>query len=215
MLLNNSIQELMILLPALIAALTFHELSHGLMAYALGDSTSKNDGRLSLNPIRHIDPVGLLCILVVGFGWAKPVMVDPNNLKNPKVDMALISIVGPLSNFLMAFLGFILVLFLQYRFPQLPVYVINALWAFNSINILLGAFNLIPIPPLDGSKVIAGLLPNFIYERLPRAGHYGMIILLIAMFTGITMRILRPVTTSISMVFLTWALEILNFLLGY
>ena len=195
MIFNATWQEIAILLPALIIALSIHELCHGLAAYKFGDSTAKRDGRLSLNPIRHLDPVGLIFILVVGFGWAKPVMVNPFNLRNPRVDMAFIAVAGPVSNFVLAFLAMFL-LHLSYRLGIYQIHVFSAILVFSQINIMLGLFNMLPIPPLDGSKVIAGLLPESVYRSLPPVGNYGMIILLIFMITGMTGRILFPLISA-------------------
>ncbi|MCL2216739.1 MAG: site-2 protease family protein [Defluviitaleaceae bacterium] len=194
---NTSIREMMLLLPALIIAFTIHELCHGLAAYALGDSTAKKDGRLSLNPIRHIDPLGLLFIMLVGFGWAKPVIINPANLKNPKVDMALIAFSGPLSNFIMAFLSLLIAYPLFILAPGLPMYVVNVIFTFARINIVLGIFNMLPVPPLDGSKVIAGLLPDSVYRSLPPAGNYGMLLLLILMLTGVTSTVIFPIINTV------------------
>jgi len=183
------------------------------MAYILGDSTAKQDGRLSLNPIRHIDPVGLVCILLIGFGWAKPVMIDTRNLKNPKIDMALISIAGPISNFVMAFLGMIL-LYALFLFTNAPAVVTNVLGIFCMLNIMLGVFNLLPIPPLDGSKVLAGMLPDAIYNNLPpMGGRFGMLILLVFIFTGLTARVLIPLTGAINSMMATVVGRIFGMLL--
>ena len=188
-------------LPALILAFTIHEISHGLMAYILGDSTAKRDGRLSLNPIRHIDPIGLILILIVGFGWAKPVMVNTHNLNNPKIDMALISIAGPISNFIMAFVG-LMIVYPLFFVSGVPAFIIQILLAFASINVVLGVFNLIPIPPLDGSKVLAGLLPDRFYGMFLSFERFGMIILIIFIITGATTQIVVPITGAIySMLF--------------
>jgi len=213
MLRNASFEQIIILLPALFFAFTIHELCHGLAAYALGDSTAKRDGRLSLNPIRHIDPIGLVCILVVGFGWAKPVMVNPHNLRNPKIHMALIAAAGPASNFVLAFLS-LMVLVPAIRFFYVPPTITDAIATFSSINIMLGVFNLLPVPPLDGSKIIAGLLPNSIYYRLPPAGMFGMIILMVLMFTGVTSRILISLTGEVGSALLSavlWLFNIMGF----
>ena len=193
---NTSLEQILLLLPALIFAFTIHEISHGLMAYLLGDSTAKRDGRLSLNPIRHIDLLGLIFILFVGFGWAKPVMVNPNNLKNPKVDMALIAVVGPISNFIMAFLSLMLWYPLM-LFTNVPAYITEVLMLFCFLNIILGVFNLIPIPPLDGSKVIAGALPDFIYNNLPPIGRFGMLLLLVLILSGVPAQFLLPMAEQI------------------
>ncbi|MCL2840011.1 MAG: site-2 protease family protein [Defluviitaleaceae bacterium] len=213
MILTSSPLEIVILLPALIIAFTIHELCHGLAAYGLGDSTAKRDGRLSINPIRHIDPLGLIFILVAGFGWAKPVMVNPHNLKNPKVDMALIAIAGPLSNFIMAFVSLMIFVPLLYFWDGMPPTVIRATLTFAQLNIVLGVFNLIPIPPLDGSKVIAGILPERIYRALPPVGRYGMLVLLVLMLLGFTGRILSPIVEAVMTGFISIAYSIYSFLI--
>lgn len=197
MLFRASWQEIALLLPALILALTFHELSHGAMALALGDSTAKRDGRLSLNPIKHIDPIGLLCILVIGFGWAKPVMVNPYNLRHPKTGMAFIALAGPFSNFIMALLCLLTIVPVVYFFPFAPNFVFDAAMTFASLNIMLGVFNLLPIPPLDGSKVIAGILPDSLYNRLPNPGPISMIILMVLALSGLLGRILMPLIQGV------------------
>jgi len=210
---HSSPMEIMILLPALILALTVHELCHGLSAYALGDATAKRDGRLSLNPIKHIDPIGMLFILIVGFGWAKPVMVTPSNLKNPKVDMALIALSGPLSNFVLSFVALLITFPLITYIPNFPVTVANAMITFSRINVVLGIFNLIPIPPLDGSKVIAGILPESVYKALPPVGGFGMLILLVLMITGVTANILFPMVDAVFGAFISAVISIFDFIL--
>ena len=217
MLMGRDILTTLMILPVLIIALTIHELCHGYAAYLLGDMTAKRDGRLSLNPIRHIDPLGLLMIIVVGFGWAKPVMVNPYNLRNPKVDMALIAIAGPISNFVMAFFSILIAEFV-FRMTGMPRdgiwhTIVNAIILLGIINIMLGVFNLLPIPPLDGSKVIAGILPDHIYRRLPPVGIMGMIILMVLMFTGILGRILMTMVSPIIGTFSTIALWFVNLIL--
>jgi len=210
---EQMIERMILVLPVLIIALTIHELSHGLVAYKLGDSTAKQDGRLSLNPIRHIDPLGLIFMIVAQFGWAKPVRVNPHNLKNPKIDMALISIAGPLSNFIMAFIGMMILFPLRHFVPNTPGYVITILQTFNIINIMLGVFNLIPVPPLDGSKVVAGLLPDSIYNSLPPVGRFGMLILMVLIITGAIAQIILPITVAIAGMLNSFVVEIYRFLL--
>ncbi len=170
----------LITLVALLATLVIHELCHGLSAYALGDPTARRDGRLSLNPLRHIEPFGALLMLLVGFGWAKPVSVNPRFFEKPKRDMALTAMAGPMSNFLLAFIA----VGCMKLFPPAAIFSNNYLWYlyqfFSYMAILstgLGLFNLIPIPPLDGSKVLAAFLPDRIYWRYMSLERYGMLLL--------------------------------------
>jgi len=202
------IRETLLLLPALIAAFTVHELSHGVAAYLLGDKTAKNDGRLTLNPIRHIDPVGLICILLFSFGWAKPVMVDARNLRNPQRDMALIALAGPVSNFILGFITFMIVVPIVIGGFNIPGLLINVMTRFGAINVLLGVFNLLPVPPLDGSKVIGGILPEDLYHRYMDLGRFGMPILLIAMVFGLTSTVIRPIIDGIISAFIMAAFSV-------
>jgi Zn-dependent protease len=195
---NISWQFILMGLPAIVCALTVHELSHGLAAYWLGDTTAKRDGRLSLNPLRHIDPVGLLVLIIARIGWAKPVMVNPHNLKNPKQDMAIIAFAGPLSNFLFGLVVALLypLLYLSGIGGGVFVY-LNAFFE-NLIvyNIVLGVFNLFPIPPLDGSKVFSIFLRDSDYFMFINF-RYGFFILLALVLTGITWRIIEPLMMAI------------------
>jgi len=175
---------LVIRLSALILAFTIHELSHGLMAYMLGDRTAKDDGRLTLNPIRHIDLMGLLFIMFAGFGWAKPVMVDPRNFRYPKQDMALTAVAGPMSNFIMAFISMMIFFPLVQSGMSLGLFGVF-LQTFISFNLVLGIFNLLPIPPLDGSKLFGVVLPdNTYFNFISMGSRYGMIVLLILIVTN-------------------------------
>ncbi len=169
-------------LAGLILGFTVHEFSHALTAHMQGDDTARRMGRLTVNPVKHIDLLGFLLLLIVGFGWAKPVQVDPYNLRGGRLGMSLVAFAGPLSNFILAFvLGFV------FRFDLLPVVIqtrgisgveeILGFAAFLAIffNLILGIFNLIPLPPLDGSKVLGGLLPRALYEPYLRFERYGWI----------------------------------------
>ena len=173
---------------AVLLCLTVHETCHGLTAYALGDPTAKAMHRLSLNPLHHIDWFGLFMMLAAGFGWAKPVPVDPRYFKKPKEGMALTALAGPVSNFLLAFL-FIFISKLIYLYAPYTV-VMGAVFTFclytaAPLSIGLGLFNLIPIPPLDGSKVVAVLLPDRAYGTLMRYERYGMLLLLALSLLGV------------------------------
>ncbi|MBP3509921.1 site-2 protease family protein [Oscillibacter sp.] len=174
---------------AVLLCLTVHETCHGLVAYALGDPTAKSMHRLSMNPLHHIDWFGLFMMLAAGFGWAKPVPVDPRYFKKPKEGMALTALAGPVSNFLLAFL-LIFISKMIYLYAPYTV-VLDAIFTFclytaAPLSIGLGLFNLIPIPPLDGSKVVAVLLPDRAYGTLMRYERYGMLLLLALSFLGIS-----------------------------
>ncbi len=188
------VSEILIRIPVLLLALSVHEFAHGFAAYCLGDSTAKRDGRLSLNPLRHIDPLGFLCMLVFRFGWAKPVMVGANNFKSPKYDMAITALAGPLSNFLLGFVAIFACypLIQHYTDTGIMFYVISFFVELCQMNIILGIFNMIPFPPLDGSKVFGVLLPNTAYFRFISGGRFGMIILLVLIYTNAFSRWLSP-----------------------
>jgi len=188
--------EIIYVVAALVVAFTLHELSHGLMAYWLGDKTAKYDGRLTLNPIRHIDPIGFLMILFVGFGWAKPVMVNPANFKYPKQDMALTAVAGPMSNFILAFVSVMILypLMIYGGRNEAVLIVVRFLQYFIQFNVLLGIFNLLPLPPLDGSKLFSVILPDRAYFNFIDFGsRFGMIILLVLVVTGALGQIIGPV----------------------
>lgn len=184
----GSLLDMLKRLAAVLLCLTVHETCHGLAAYALGDPTARRAHRLSLNPLRHIDWFGLLMMFAAGFGWAKPVPVDPNFFKKPKQGMALTALAGPASNFLLA-----LALLLAARLTAehaLVTGTLNETWFMfllntSSLSVGLGLFNLIPIPPLDGSKVVAVLLPDRAYDWLMRYERFGMLVLLAVISVGI------------------------------
>ena len=161
----GSLRNILLRLASVFLCLTTHETCHGLAAYALGDPTAKRMHRLSLNPLRHIDWMGLLMMVTLGFGWAKPVPVDPRYFRKPKQGMALTALAGPVSNFLLA-----LVLLVGAR-----IRVDHA--AYSVLSIGLGLFNLVPIPPLDGAKVLFSLLPDRMYDTMLRYERIGMFVL--------------------------------------
>lgn len=184
-----SLLDAVLRVAAVLLCLTVHETCHGLAAYALGDPTAKSMHRLSLNPLHHIDWFGLLMMFAAGFGWAKPVPVDPRYFKKPKEGMALTALAGPVSNFLLAlllmFISKLIYLYAPYS-AALDMLFTFCLYTAAPLSIGLGLFNLIPIPPLDGSKVIAVLLPDQTYVKLMRYERYGMLLLLALSLLGIS-----------------------------
>lgn len=175
-------------IAAVLLCLTVHETCHGLAAYCLGDPTAKREHRLSLNPLRHIDPLGALMMLLAGFGWAKPVPVDSRYFKHPKTGMALTALAGPVSNLAMAYISLVLRNFLILYYlnsgSAFLLQLIDFLALFVLLNVGLGVFNLIPFPPLDGSKVVEGLFPDRLYFTVMRYERWGMFVLLAVLWFG-------------------------------
>ncbi|MCF8011000.1 MAG: site-2 protease family protein [Clostridiales bacterium] len=188
------IRQTLLLLPGIFVGLTFHEFAHGWVAYRLGDQTARLQGRLTLNPIAHLDPVGFIMLLLFHFGWAKPVPVNPYNLKiDSQKGMLYVSAAGPAANMIIAVaLAVLLRLGIFSIIPELY----SMVWLAVYINVVLAVFNLIPIPPLDGSKILAGFLParNPVFYYLE---NYGFIILVLLLFTGVIGGILRVIINPI------------------
>ena len=183
----GTLRDAAVQLLAVLFCLTVNETCHGLAALALGDPTAKRQHRLSLNPLRHIDWFGLLMMLVAGFGWARPVPVNPNYFKKPRQGMALTALAGPASNLLLALL-LLIPARLIYTYAHYSVFnqtALDFLTSTAALSIGLGLFNLIPIPPLDGSKVLAMFLPNSAYGQLMRYERYGILVLLALSWLGL------------------------------
>ena len=182
--------SLLISAAAALVCITFHELSHGYMAWRLGDPTAKLAGRLTLNPIRHIDILGLVMMLVAKVGWAKPVPVDVRYFRNPKQGMAITALAGPLSNFLMALAALVLCSLINAFAPLYPAVLVLLCFLSNVaiLSVGLGLFNLIPISPLDGSKVLLALLPERTYFKILRYERYVMIALVLLVLLGVFQR---------------------------
>ncbi len=201
----DNIFEIVWSIPAVLIAITFHEYWHGRMAYKLGDPTAAEAGRLTLNPLAHLDPIGTLMLLLFRFGWAKPVPVNFNRLKHPKRDMIYVSLAGPIANVVIAVI-FALVLRLSYSlvgqitmaqsssFFNISITVLRGWLIFLQtgviINVALAIFNLIPVPPLDGSKILLGLLP---YSQAYKFAKLEPIFLLILVLSGIIGKVLFPI----------------------
>jgi len=200
-----SIQDLVIIVPVFLLALTIHEFAHGWVANRMGDPTARLQGRLTLNPLAHLDIIGTIAIVLIGFGWAKPVPVDARYLRNPRRDMILISAAGPMSNLLLAALAAFCYQtmpwgsLLTQQSAWLIVPVASVVKASVSVNVILAVFNLLPVPPLDGSRVVSGLLPlrqALMYSRLEP---YGFMIIFLLFISGAGSYFLWPPVRSLTL----------------
>jgi len=187
-------------LPAILC-ITLHELAHGFAAYRLGDDTAKRLGRLTLNPIKHVDIFGLIMIMSVGFGWAKPVPVDMRNFKNQKRDMAITALAGPLMNILIACVALLALGLLAYPLRASSAageIILSLLYRTARLSTALAIFNLIPIPPLDGSKIVFSFLNEKNYLFLMKYERFGMLALMALLFSGF---LDKPLALAVSFVF--------------
>lgn len=195
----TSLQDLLLGIIAILIALSFHEFAHGQVASFLGDPTPKSQGRLTLNPLAHLDLLGTLLLVVAGFGWAKPVEVNPFHFRgNRQQGMMLVGAAGPVMNLLLAFAG---ALGMAATIGH-QVYIFRFFSFVLLYNIVLAVFNLIPLPPLDGSRIVAGLLPSTARQRYYQIERYGPLILLVLVFFGVIGRILNPLVNILSNFFL-------------
>ena len=186
MLLNLEYEILVLLIPALVLSLCVHEFSHGITAYYYGDDTAYNNGRLTLNPMKHLDPMGTLMLLFIGFGYAKPVPVNPHKLNNPRYDMIKVAAAGPLSNIILAFIGIFTIYTLFYINPNmLNLSLRSFLQIFIQINIYLAIFNLIPMYPLDGGQIFGNILSEKYPSFTSKLQIYGPRILMGLILVGL------------------------------
>jgi Zn-dependent protease len=193
----NTISQLIIMAPPLLLALTLHEYAHGYIAYRLGDPTAKNAGRLTLNPLSHLDPIGTIAFFFIKFGWAKPVPVNPVYFRDPRRDMLWVALAGPVTNLVLAVASAVILralLFIIQAPPNtimLPVYLMlaSSVW----INLVLCIFNFLPIPPLDGSRILVGLLPERMARTYASFERYGFVVILILAFTGVLSTVIVPI----------------------
>ena len=177
----ENLTDYIYIVVAALFAIILHEIAHGLVSTWLGDPTPKRQGRLSLNPLKHLDPIGTLCLIFFHVGWAKPVVVNPYYYKNKKRGMALVALAGPLMNFLLAIFSIIIMaIFVKVNaYSNVLIIIYNFLLYFSVINLGLGLFNLIPIPPLDGSRILGAFLKDDTYEQYMKYERYGFIIIAI------------------------------------
>lgn len=225
---NLSLIEILARITVLFTAITVHEYAHGFVAYKLGDPTAKYSGRLTLNPLAHLDPIGAVCMALFSFGWAKPVPVNPMYFKNKKRDNVLVALAGPLANLLLAFL-FAFLTALYSKFTNTYLFNSNSILYMNNtnpiaefglqlfvqlafLNIGFAVFNLIPFPPLDGSKILGAFIPQRNYNKLLMYEHFGFFIILALSFTGILGVVLdffRVPLTNLWCICYEWFLSIL------
>ncbi len=201
----GDVTDLLFRIPALLIAITFHEYAHARMAYAWGDSTARHEGRMTLNPISHLDPLGALMVMLVGFGWARPVPVNPYNFTDRRRGMLWVAVAGPGANLLLALAATIILVFSTgglpfYRAAAPSIFEGTMIWIIL-INIYLAIFNFVPLPPLDGSKVLYSLLPSSYAYHLRSIEAYAPFILILLLITRILPRLLLPIASVIITVF--------------
>ena len=201
---GRSLIETLTIIPGIIIAMSFHEFAHAYVAYKMGDDTARLAGRLTLDPVSHIDVVGFLMLLLGGFGWARPVPINENNFRNRKLGVFLVSIAGVTMNILISTITLIILNYTMHIFTSNEYYQVmqSIVW----INVAFAAFNLLPIPPLDGSKIVAALLPTDKRYIFYRFENYGFIIMILLIMTGAMNYLLYPV--------ISFVLKIISILVG-
>ena len=194
----NIIQQIAITAPPFLLAITFHEYCHGYVAWSLGDPTAHNEGRLTMNPLKHIDPIGLLAVFIIKIGWAKPVPVNASYFKNPLKGMLWVSLAGPGANFLLAIASALLIKLMVATASFWPGAILRPLYQMASysvwINLILAFFNLLPIPPLDGSRIITSLASAKTALFFHRMEPYSIFIILALFWLGILQKVIFPIT---------------------
>jgi len=198
---NDTILQFIILAPPLLLALTVHEFAHGYVAFRLGDPTARALGRLTLNPIKHLDPLGTIAFFIFHIGWAKPVPVNPSYFKNPQKDMLWVALAGPATNLIMAIISALMTKALWLLAQIIPYSAMaeavliplnSTLIASVWINLVLCIFNFLPVPPLDGSRILAGILPPDLARSYASIERYGFILLIILAATGVLSKLIIP-----------------------
>ncbi|WP_163340317.1 site-2 protease family protein [Desulfopila sp. IMCC35008] len=204
--------KVLFLAPPILFALTLHEFAHGYVAYRFGDPTARAAGRLTLNPVKHLDPIGTLAFFFINIGWARPVPVNPAYFRNPKKDMLWVALAGPVTNLVLAVISAILakgVALATIFFPENNLILFNLgvfyeiLKASVWINLVLCIFNFLPIPPLDGSRILTGILPTEMARSYLKYERYGFILILLLAFSGLLSKIILPVIDFANTLLLT------------
>ncbi|MDD6799318.1 MAG: site-2 protease family protein [Firmicutes bacterium] len=192
---NFDIIGFLMRIPCILIALSFHEFAHAYSAYKLGDTTARSFGRLTLNPIKHLDLFGTLCMLLFGFGWAKPVPINSRNFKNPRRDIPLTALAGPVMNFLLCFIGVLIFRISIAIYTAIGFNVssfmldfetisLNFWTIFLTLNVYLGVFNLLPVPPLDGSRIFLSFLPDKLYYGIMKYERYIVLVIMLLLYLG-------------------------------
>lgn len=205
---RDTLIELLFVIPCVLFALTVHEVAHGYMAYRLGDPTAHNMGRLTLNPLKHLDPIGTICMVLFHFGWARPVPINTRYFKKPKRDTALTAAAGPIANFILSFLGLLvynILLAIFIRVGATSQFTYNLQYAaltlfyyFHVLNLSLGLFNLIPVPPLDGSRIFLSVLPPKYYFGIMKYERYIQLGLMLLLWLGFLNKPLSFLVNAVS-----------------
>lgn len=199
---GNIIQQFVIRTLPFLLAITFHEFSHGYVAWRLGDPTAHNEGRLTMNPLKHLDPLGTLAFFIISFGWARPVPVNAAYFKNPLKDMMWVSLAGPGSNILLALLSAVLVKVITVTASFWPGFILSPVYQMATfsvwINLVLAFFNLLPVPPLDGSRIITGFSSAKTALFLHKIEPYGFFIILLMIPLGIIPKLIFPIPDLIT-----------------
>ncbi len=204
---TENILIVLLTIPSVMLSLSFHESAHGYIAYKLGDPTARCMGRVTLNPLKHLEPMGMISMLLFGIGWAKPVPINPNNFKNRKAGMALCGLAGPVSNLILAFFSMLLykitaAIFLSFgalssSAVTLEIVILYFFLMFAQMNIYLAIFNLIPVPPFDGSRIFYFILPEKYYFGIMRYERVIMMVVIVILYLGVLDGLLNSVSTAI------------------